>query len=162
MHEMQEMQVQPMGWEDPWSRKRHPIPVFLPGKFHLQRSMVGYCPRVSKSQTWLSDWACTQGWKSAVMTIKQSIEVSVGPALGQHRTTEISHGTKHELHVTLKFSSSHAKKSKMKQAKLILIIYIWLNISKIAFQHIINIKIINEMLLRFLYTKSLTPNVCFM
>ena len=117
---------------------------------------------VSKSQTWLSDWACTQGWKSAVMTIKQSIEVSVGPALGQHRTTEISHGTKHELHVTLKFSSSHAKKSKMKQAKLILIIYIWLNISKIAFQHIINIKIINEMLLRFLYTKSLTPNVCFM
>ena len=117
---------------------------------------------VSKSQARLSDWAHTQGWKSAVMTIKQSIEVDVGPTLGQHWTTEIPRGPKYELHVTLKFSSSHAKKSKMKQAKLILIIYIWLNISKIAFQHIINIKIINEMLLRFLYTKSLTPNVCFM
>ena len=35
---------------DPWarkipcSRKWHPIPVFLPGKFHGQRSLVGYSP----------------------------------------------------------------------------------------------------------------------
>ena len=56
--------------------------------------------------------------------MKQSIEVSVGPTLGQHQTTEISHGTRYELHVALKFSSSHARKSKMKQAKLILIIHI--------------------------------------
>ena len=28
----------------PWSRKWHPTPVFLPGKFHRQRSLVGYCP----------------------------------------------------------------------------------------------------------------------
>ncbi|CAI9180654.1 unnamed protein product [Rangifer tarandus platyrhynchus] len=31
-----------------WSRKWHPIPVFLFGKFHEQRSLVGYSPRVHK------------------------------------------------------------------------------------------------------------------
>ena len=28
----------------PWSRKRHPTPVFLPKKFHGQRSLAGYNP----------------------------------------------------------------------------------------------------------------------
>ena len=28
----------------PWSRKWKPIPEFLPGKFHGQRSLVGYGP----------------------------------------------------------------------------------------------------------------------
>ena len=28
----------------PWSRKWQPDPVFLPGKFHGQRSLVGYSP----------------------------------------------------------------------------------------------------------------------
>ena len=28
----------------PWSRKRQPTPVFLPGKFHGQRSLVDYSP----------------------------------------------------------------------------------------------------------------------
>ena len=28
----------------PWRRKRQPPPVFLPGKFHGQRSLVGYSP----------------------------------------------------------------------------------------------------------------------
>ena len=38
-------------WVDPWlgkipkSRKRQPTPVFLPGKFHGQRSLVAYSPR---------------------------------------------------------------------------------------------------------------------
>ena len=32
------------GWEDPLSRKWQPAPVFLPGKLHLQRSLVGYSP----------------------------------------------------------------------------------------------------------------------
>ena len=27
-----------------WSRRWQPIPVFLPGKFHGQRSLVGYSP----------------------------------------------------------------------------------------------------------------------
>ena len=28
----------------PWRRKLQPIPVFVPGKFHGQRSLVGYSP----------------------------------------------------------------------------------------------------------------------
>ena len=28
----------------PWSRKQQPTPVFLPGKFHGQRSLAGYSP----------------------------------------------------------------------------------------------------------------------
>ena len=39
----------------PWSRKWQPTPVFLPGEFHGQRSLVGYSPWVAKSRTRLSD-----------------------------------------------------------------------------------------------------------
>ena len=41
----------------PWRRKRLPIPIFLPGEFHGQRSLVGYSPWGTKSQRWLDDWA---------------------------------------------------------------------------------------------------------
>ena len=41
---MQEMQVQSLGRKIPWRRKWQPIPVFLPGKSHGQRSLVGYSP----------------------------------------------------------------------------------------------------------------------
>ena len=42
-----------------WRRKWQLIPVFLPGRFHRQRSLVGYSPRACKESTQLSDWACT-------------------------------------------------------------------------------------------------------
>ena len=32
----------------PWSRKGQPTPEFLPGKFHGQRSLVGYSPKGHK------------------------------------------------------------------------------------------------------------------
>ena len=41
MQELQETKVPSMGWEDPWRRKWQPTPVFLPGKFQGQRSLVG-------------------------------------------------------------------------------------------------------------------------
>ena len=28
----------------PWRRKQQPIPVFAPGKFHEQRTLIGYSP----------------------------------------------------------------------------------------------------------------------
>ena len=41
----------------PWSRQ--PIPVFLPGKYHGQRNLVGYIQSMgSQSQTWLSMYMC--------------------------------------------------------------------------------------------------------
>ena len=42
MQETQETWVQFLHQEDLWSRKWQPTPVFLPGKFHEQRSLVGY------------------------------------------------------------------------------------------------------------------------
>ena len=41
----QESWVRSLGQEDPWRRKWQPTPVLLPGKFHGQRSLVGYSPR---------------------------------------------------------------------------------------------------------------------
>ena len=35
----------------PWRRKWQPIQIFLPGKSYAQRSLVGYGPWVTKSQT---------------------------------------------------------------------------------------------------------------
>ena len=39
-----------------WRRKWQPTPVFLPGKSHGQRSLVGYSPWGCKGWTWLSDY----------------------------------------------------------------------------------------------------------
>ena len=40
IQEMQKTWVQSLGQEDPWNRKWQPTPLFLPGKFHGQRSLV--------------------------------------------------------------------------------------------------------------------------
>ena len=48
---MQEIQVWVLGQEDPMERKWQPTPVFLPGKSHGQRSLVGCNPWCCKSQT---------------------------------------------------------------------------------------------------------------
>ena len=40
----QETQVQSLGWEDPLEEEIATHPVFLPGKSHGQRSLVGYSP----------------------------------------------------------------------------------------------------------------------
>ena len=45
---MQETRVQALGQKIPWRRKWHPTPVLLLGKFHRQRSLVGYSPRGRK------------------------------------------------------------------------------------------------------------------
>ena len=41
---MQETRVRSLGWEDPLKRKWQSTPVFLPGKSHGWRSVVGYSP----------------------------------------------------------------------------------------------------------------------
>ena len=41
---MQETRVLSLGGEIPWRRKWLLTPVFLPGGFHGQRSLVGYSP----------------------------------------------------------------------------------------------------------------------
>ena len=41
---MQETQVRSLGQEDPLEKGSLPTPVFLPGEFHGQRSLVSYNP----------------------------------------------------------------------------------------------------------------------
>ena len=41
---MRETLVQSLGQEDSRGRERQPTPVFLPGEFHGQRSLVDYSP----------------------------------------------------------------------------------------------------------------------
>ena len=41
---MWETHFQSLGWEDLLENKWQPTPVFLPGKSHGQRSLVGYGP----------------------------------------------------------------------------------------------------------------------
>ena len=41
---MRETQVQFLGQEDPLGKEMQPTPVFLPGKSHRERSLVGYSP----------------------------------------------------------------------------------------------------------------------
>ena len=38
------MWIGSLAQEDPWSKKQQPTPVFLPGKFHGQRSLAGCSP----------------------------------------------------------------------------------------------------------------------
>ena len=37
-----------------WRREQQPTPIFLPGKSHGPRSLIGYSPWVTKSWAWLS------------------------------------------------------------------------------------------------------------
>ena len=47
--------VRSLGWEIPWIREQLSTPVFRPGEFHGQKSLVGYSHGLTKSQTQLSD-----------------------------------------------------------------------------------------------------------
>jgi len=50
MQEKQEKGIQFLDWEDPLEEEWQPTPVFLLGKSHRQRSLVGYSPNVAKTE----------------------------------------------------------------------------------------------------------------
>ena len=45
---LQETQVRSLGQEDPLEKEMAPTPIFLPGKPHGQRSLLGYSPWASQ------------------------------------------------------------------------------------------------------------------
>ena len=49
----------PWVWKIPWRRKWQPIPVFLPGKSHGQRGLVGYSPR-GHTESGTTEQLCTR------------------------------------------------------------------------------------------------------
>ena len=60
MQEMQEDGFIPRVGKIPWRSKWQPTAVFLPVKFHEQRSLVGYSPRGSKESD-LTGWLSMTG-----------------------------------------------------------------------------------------------------
>ena len=64
---VQENWVQSLGRKVPWRREWLPTPGFLPGEFHGQRGMVGYCP-LSHRESDMTKWLTTTGvqWMSKV------------------------------------------------------------------------------------------------
>ena len=81
----QEMRVQSLGGEKPWRRKWQPTPIFLPGKSHAQRSLVGYGPwgckefytteqRNNNSMTPLSH-------RSVLLVLKNAVISKLSPGL---------------------------------------------------------------------------------
>ena len=58
--ELPETQVQSPG-RDHWRKKRQPAPVFLPGKVHEQRSLVG-CSLWGHKELDTTEHACLPSW----------------------------------------------------------------------------------------------------
>ena len=56
----------------PWRRKWLPFPVFLPGKYHGQRSLVQYTPWGRKESARLSDFTSFQTEKAAHQPLNSS------------------------------------------------------------------------------------------
>ena len=56
---MQEMWVWSLNWKESLEKEMATTPLFLPGKSHGWRSLVGAVCGITKSQTWLSDFTFT-------------------------------------------------------------------------------------------------------
>ena len=67
MQETQETRFDPWVGKMSWRRKWQPtIPVFLPGKFHGQKTLVGYSPWGRRVRR---DWACSPFYQCKVLTV---------------------------------------------------------------------------------------------
>ena len=82
MQETRRSEFDPCVGKIPWKRKWQPTPVFLPGKFHAQRSIAGYSPwdhRVRHNWTRTQahtyeeklPWVCNQ-WTQLLLCILQN------------------------------------------------------------------------------------------
>ena len=68
-----EMWVPSLGWEEPWRKPWQPTPVFLPGKSHGHRSLVGYHLGLQRVECDWSDWA----WRvSRIIPISKNEQIT--------------------------------------------------------------------------------------
>ena len=76
MQKTQEMRVWSLGQEIPWRKKQQPIPAFLPGKFHGQRSLAVYSPQsLKESDTTAHKPSCCSVTKSCLTIVDQSLSI---------------------------------------------------------------------------------------
>ena len=69
----------------PWRREWRPTPVFLPGKSHGQRSLVGYSPWGHKESD-MTEWLSTHGIISAI-SLRGAFISEPGLFVAAQRTT---------------------------------------------------------------------------
>ena len=62
---MRETRIHFLGQEDPLEKGWQPTPVFLPGEFHWQRSLVCYSPWVCKESD-MTEYMDRKAWHAAV------------------------------------------------------------------------------------------------
>ena len=74
---MPETRVQSLGWDDPLEKEMQPTPVFLPGKFHGRRSLVGYSPWGRKESYTTEPVHLTSLQHSLYFSYKHSIVLSM-------------------------------------------------------------------------------------
>ena len=77
--DLQEMWFDTRVRKIPWRRKWQPTPVFLPGKSHAQRSLVGYSPW-GRKESGMTEWRISMetAWRGCK---KLKIELPYGPAI---------------------------------------------------------------------------------
>ena len=86
----------------PWRMKWQPIPVFLPGKSHGQRSLVGCSPQGLKNQTQLSNYTTSTTIHSSFLSLFNGISVfSIFCVLFRNIFTEMYNQHAVKLHHTL-------------------------------------------------------------
>ena len=95
------MRVQPLGREDPWRRKWQPIPVFLPGESHGQRSLAGYSPWSRKGSDTTEQLSTYTPGKYRTYTCKsQNLPLSRGRGTTVHQESSFTFPWSSELRNT--------------------------------------------------------------
>ena len=79
-----------------WRMKWQLAPVFLPGKSHEQRSMVGYSPLDNKSHTWLSD-SVISSVTHLCLTLCDPMDCSMPGFLVHHHLPEFAQTNVHQV-----------------------------------------------------------------
>ena len=74
----------------PWRRKWQPTPVFLPGKFHVQRSLAATVHGVAQSRIGLSMLTCTWAWFQRWKIIFPSYDKAKSKLTNPHRDQQMA------------------------------------------------------------------------
>ena len=80
---VQETRFDPRARKIPWRRKWQPIPIFLPGKSHGQRSLVGYSPWSWKESN-TAEWITLHHLRASVQLGRSVVSNSLWPQGLQH------------------------------------------------------------------------------
>ena len=76
---VQETWIQSLGWEDPLEKKMATYSSILPGKFHGQRSLVGYSPK-GPNELHATEHKCLEKCIVSLLTMLSIPSISAEPS----------------------------------------------------------------------------------